>query len=138
MVKNKEFKVSVIIPTYNRQAYISRAINSVIAQTITVDEIIIVDNQSNDNTIEYLKKKFKKIKILVANNRGVSFARNLGIRESKNKWIAFLDSDDEWLPSKLEKQFLYLKQQKFQLSLVHTNELWFKNDISPKIFYFLF
>ena len=110
MVKNKEFKVSVIIPTYNRQAYISRAINSVIAQTITVDEIIIVDNQSNDNTIEYLKKKFKKIKILVANNRGVSFARNLGIRESKNKWIAFLDSDDEWLPSKLEKQFLYLKQ----------------------------
>ena len=94
---------SVIIPVFNREKMITRAIESVLAQTFTDYELIIVDDGSTDKTSQIIKKY--KCKILTIKNSGVSAARNTGIRESKGKWICLLDSDDQWLESKLQKQF---------------------------------
>ena len=98
--------VSVIIPTYNRADMIKRAINSVYNQTYDNFEIIVVDDASNDNTIEVIGNyKDERIKYLkLEDNQGQCFARNRGIEISKGEYIGFLDSDDEWLPLKLEKQ----------------------------------
>ena len=101
MTKEKnEFKVSVVIPTYNRIKFLYRAITSVLKQSYPIDEIILVDNGSTDQTINFLKKKFSSIKVINEKKRGVSFARNEGIKNCKNEWIAFLDSDDEWMAKK--------------------------------------
>ena len=97
-------KVSVIIPTYNRANYLSRAIDSVFDQTYQDFEVIVVDDGSMDNTKEVLAKYNSKIRYFYQENRGVSTARNVGIREARGEWIAFLDSDDIWLPKKLELQ----------------------------------
>ena len=120
MVKEKkEFKVSVVIPTYNRVKYLSRAINSVLKQSLPVNEIIVVDNGSTDQTSIFIKQKFPSIKVINEKKRGVSFARNAGIKNCKNEWIAFLDSDDEWMESKIEKQFSLIKKSKYKLQFIH-------------------
>ena len=107
MIKEKkEFKVSVVIPTYNRVAYLGRAINSVLKQSYPVNEIIVIDNGSTDQTLSFIKKNFTRIRVITEKKRGVSFARNLGIKNCKYNWIAFLDSDDEWITDKIEKQFI--------------------------------
>ncbi len=95
---NAESLVSVIIPTYNRAHTISRAIDSVLNQTYKNIELIIVDDASIDNTIEIIKNINDKriISIIHDKNKGISAARNTGIRLSKGKYVAFLDSDDEW------------------------------------------
>ncbi len=130
MVKEKkEFKVSVVIPTYNRVKYLSRAINSVLKQSLPVNEIIVVDNGSTDQTSIFIKQKFPSIKVINEKKRGVSFARNAGIKNCKNEWIAFLDSDDEWMESKIEKQFSLIKKSKYKLQFIHTNEIWIKNGL---------
>jgi glycosyltransferase involved in cell wall biosynthesis len=104
--KRQRLKVSVIIPTYNRQARVLRAIDCVLAQTSPVDEIIIVDDGSTDGTAEAIHARHgSRIKVLRQGNQGVSAARNNGIREAQGEWIAFLDSDDVWLPTKMESQF---------------------------------
>lgn len=97
-------KVSVVIPTYNRAKYVVKAIDSVLAQTYTDYEVIIIDDGSTDNTCEVLKPYTDRIQYIHQDNAGVSAARNTGIRAAKGKWIAFLDSDDEWLPKKLSIQ----------------------------------
>lgn len=101
----KDKLVSVIIPTYNREKKISDAINSVLSQTYQEFEIIIVDDYSNDNTKDIISKKYKeesRIKyVLNKGIKGVSGARNYGIKCSKGEYISFLDSDDEWLPNHL-------------------------------------
>ena len=97
-------EISVIIPTYNRCDLLKRAINSVIKQTITPKEIIIVDNGSTDQTYQMVSSLFPEINYFIEKKGGVSAARNKGILESKSKWIAFLDSDDTWKPTKSEKQ----------------------------------
>lgn len=97
-------RVSVIIPTYNRAEFILRAVNSVLAQTYCDFETIVVDDGSQDDTTEVLSPVRDRIKYIRQENSGVGAARNLGIREADSEWIAFLDSDDEWLPEKLEKQ----------------------------------
>ncbi len=104
--------VSVIIPTYNRSAVISKAIESVIAQTYEPVEIIIVDDGSTDNTEDKLADYAGKIKYLYKKNGGCSSARNLGIKEANGEYVAFLDSDDAWYPQKLEKQVEKLSQNK--------------------------
>ena len=96
--------VSVIIPTYNREKFVTKAIDSVLAQRFTDLEIIVVDDGSTDNTRDILKPYFSKINYFYQDNHGVSAARNTGIAASKGTWIAFLDSDDEWLPEYLDWQ----------------------------------
>jgi len=96
--------VSVIIPTYNRAKLVTKAIDSVLAQTYTDYEIIVIDDGSTDNTKEVLEPYMHKIKYIYQDNAGVYVARNLGIRQAKGQWIAFLDSDDQWLPEKLACQ----------------------------------
>ena len=120
-------EISVIIPTYNRCDLLKRAINSVIKQTITPKEIIIVDNGSTDQTYQMVSSLFPEIDYFIEKKRGVSAARNKGILESKSKWIAFLDSDDAWKPTKLEKQmeFSVFNQDKYRI--IHTDETWYRN-----------
>lgn len=98
-------KISVIIPTYNRAHYVSQAIDSVLAQTFTDYEILVIDDGSIDNTKEVLQSYLDKITYIYQENKGVSAARNTGLRLARGEWIAFLDSDDIWLPEKLEVQF---------------------------------
>jgi len=98
--------ISVIMPAYNVQAYISQAIESVIQQSLTNWELIIVDDGSRDNTrdriVPFLKDK--RIRLVTRENSGVSRARNCAIQRASGNWIAFLDADDRWLPDKLEIQ----------------------------------
>lgn len=98
--------VSVVIPTHNREQFVGRAIRSVLAQTYTDFELIVVDDGSTDNTAGVVGS-FKDPRIRFVRheqNRGVSASRNTGIRMSRGEYVAFQDSDDEWLPQKLEKQ----------------------------------
>ncbi len=97
-------KVSIIIPTYNRAKFISRALDSVFNQTYRDFEIIVIDDGSIDNTKEILDLYKNKIKYFYQTNRGSAAARNRGIKESSGIYIAFLDSDDYWVSEKLEEQ----------------------------------
>jgi glycosyltransferase involved in cell wall biosynthesis len=106
--------VSVIIPTYNRAHLIGRSVRSVLNQTYTDFELIIVDDGSKDNTEDILKA-FNDPRIMFIKhtiNRGVCAARNTGIKSARGAYIAFQDSDDEWLPQKLEKQMAVFQQDK--------------------------
>ena len=96
--------ISVIIPVYNGQTHIAKAIDSVIRQTWTPMEIIVVNDGSTDNTLDVLLSYSGRVTIITTPNRGVSSARNTGIKVAKAAWIAFLDADDAWHDDKLEKQ----------------------------------
>ena len=111
--------ITVVIPVYNRELVISDAINSVLGQTSTVDEIIVVDDGSTDGTIDRLHAFAGKVRILRQSNQGPSAARNAGIRASRSKWIAFLDSDDLWYPEKLELQKRHIEKMN-DMGCIHT------------------
>ncbi len=120
--------VSVIIPVYNRTNFLQRAIKSVLNQKYKNFELIIIDDYSNEN-VEELVKRFNDSRIIFLKNKvnkGVSYSRNKGINNSKYNFIAFLDSDDEWLPEKLNNQIRYLKLHP-NINLVHTEEIWIRN-----------
>jgi glycosyltransferase involved in cell wall biosynthesis len=102
--------VSVIIPTYNREKTIERAVNSVLEQTWKELEVIVVDDGSTDRTDEILKAYGNKIRVIRQQNGGASTARNTGIRAATGEIISFLDSDDEWLPEKTERQVKLLQR----------------------------
>lgn len=108
-------KVSVIIPTYNRDKYLEKAIRSVLKQTYKNYELIVVDDGSTDKTKKivkkYVKKYPKKVRYIYQDNRGPSAARNTGILNAKGKYITFLDSDDEYLPKMLKRQIAYMKKR---------------------------
>jgi len=108
--------VSVIMPTYNHAEFIGESVESVLTQTYKNWELIIIDNYSIDNTEEIVKhyiSENKPIKYRKFSNKGViAKSRNLGILESKGKYIAFLDSDDIWLRNKLEKQIILMESKK--------------------------
>ena len=115
-------EVSVIIPTYNRANLIGRSIQSVLNQTYQEFEIIVVDDGSTDNT-EYVVKGFDDARIRYVRyqeNRGGSAARNAGIKIASGDYIAFQDSDDEWLPEKLEKQMVIFKSASVKVGVVYT------------------
>ena len=120
-------KISAIIPTFNRCHLIKNAIESILSQSYKVDEIIVVDNNSSDDTIKVIKEKYPKIKLLEEKKQGVSNARNKGILHAKNKWVAFLDSDDIWMPKKIELQVNKIKYSKNEIFMIHTDEIWIRN-----------
>ncbi|MHC4926388.1 MAG: glycosyltransferase family 2 protein [Planctomycetota bacterium] len=101
-------KISVVIPAYNSEATIGRAITSVLAQTRAADEIIVVDDGSLDGTVNVIRDFGKQVTLIQQDNAGASVARNAGIEEASGNWIAFLDGDDEWLNNKLELQVAHL------------------------------
>src|ERR1700744_1801496 len=95
--------MSAIVPTYNRASYVGRAIDSILEQSVQPDEIIVVDDGSTDGTSSMLRSRYgERLHIIQQVNEGVSSARRRGIQASSCDWIAFLDSDDEWLPGRLE------------------------------------
>jgi len=103
-------KVSVILPIYNVEQYIAEAINSVLAQTYTNFELLAIDDGSTDRSIEICQQfTDPRIKIIHQRNRGLAGARNTGIRHAQGEYLAFLDSDDLWLPEKLEKHVAHLE-----------------------------
>ncbi len=108
-----------------------RAIESVLGQTHQADEIIVIDDGSIDNTSQILQK-FPNIKYIYQKNSGVSSARNLGIRNASFEWIAFLDSDDEWIDSKLQEQVLFHKGNSGVL-MSYTDEIWLRDALNVKI-----
>ena len=99
-----EITVSVVIPFYNSERYVARAISSVLSQGRKADEVIVVDDGSTDGTASEVAKFGDTVKYIYQENRGASAARNTGILAAESEWIAFLDADDEWLPDYLEKQ----------------------------------
>lgn len=123
--------VSVIIPTYNRAAWVKEAAASVLAQTFRDYELIVVDDGSTDATLEALIPLGLggPLKVLRSKQRqGVSAARNLGAAAAQGGWLAFLDSDDLWLPDKLARQVEYLRAHP-ELSICQTEEIWIRNGV---------
>ncbi len=111
---NKEYtiKISVVMPAFNIEEYIGRAIKSVLAQTRPADEIIVVDDGSTDGTAAEIKKFGEQVRYIHQENSGPGAARNTGIKTARYEWIAFLDGDDEWLSEYLEKQLELLQRNK--------------------------
>ncbi len=120
--------ISVIIPTFNREKEVVRAIESVYLGTYKDIEIIVVDDGSTDETSKTLARLDIPIKFITTKNRGVSAARNLGVTYARGEWIAFLDSDDTWLENKLEAQVALLRNCP-ELRLIHGEEIWIRNGV---------
>ena len=126
--QNKTPKISVIIPTYNRCAWIKHAIDSVLQQTYQNFELLIVDDGSTDITKGILAEYGEKISYFYQSNKGPAAARNLGIKQSKGTYICFLDSDDRWVKSKLETQ-VNLVTDHPEIKICYTNETWIRKGI---------
>ncbi|MCC7405578.1 MAG: glycosyltransferase [Bdellovibrionales bacterium] len=126
-------RVSVVIPTFNRLSTLPRAIASVEAQSFRDWELLVVDDGSTDGTGDWLHQhplfsgEAARGRVLVSPQLGVSRARNLGILHSHGEWLAFLDSDDEWLADKLLCQLNLAGQ--LQVPLIHANEIWIRNGV---------
>ncbi len=121
-------KISVIIPTYNREVTLERAIKSVLAQTHRNFELIVIDDGSTDNTSLIIDRYSGKIRYFSKLHAGVSSARNFGLEKSEGTWVAFLDSDDYWLSKKLERQLEYLTNHPGMM-IVQTEEQWIRNGV---------
>ena len=123
--------VSVMITTHNRAELVVNAINSVLNQTFKNYELLIVDDASKDNTEEvvktFLDRRIKYIKISPEETKGGNHARNVGIKEAKGEFIAFLDDDDEWMPEKLEKQLEVFNKHK-NAGFVYSGALWINTE----------
>jgi len=103
--------VSVVIPTFDRRDMAAVAVESVLSQTFGDFELVVVDDGSTDGTAVFLRKEFPdpRLRVIVQENRGASAARNRGVDGTTGRWVAFLDSDDSWLPRKLERQLEELR-----------------------------
>jgi glycosyltransferase involved in cell wall biosynthesis len=119
-------KITVIIPVYNRPAFVQEAIKSVLDQTYSNVELIVVNDGSTDETPSVLHSFADKIRIIHQENKGVSAARNTGIKNSDSQWIAFLDSDDIWLPEKLDLQMQFFEKHP-DARICQTEEIWIKD-----------
>ena len=125
MAKKVQHLVDIIIPVYNRKSFLKRAVRSVYNQTYPHWRLFIIDDGSTDGSYkEFCREKSQLFKL--KENKGVSYARNYGIRQGNAEWLAFLDSDDEWKADKLEKQIEYANKYP-DYSLIHCNEVWIKN-----------
>jgi glycosyltransferase involved in cell wall biosynthesis len=119
-------KISVVIPSCNRRELLKRALLSVYNQTLLPAEVIVIDDGSTDGTDAMLRQEFPQATYYYQANQGVSSARNLGIKQSSCDWLAFLDSDDEWLPEKLYQQKIALENNP-EHRICHTEENWIRN-----------
>jgi len=116
--------VSIIMPSFNTGRFIAESIESVLAQTYTNWELLIVDDASTDNTddvVQDVKSSHPERSEAIHyykndRNRGAAYSRNLALREAKGEWIAFLDSDDLWYPEKLEKQLKFMNDNGYKFS----------------------
>lgn len=124
-IERVEGLVSIIMPSYNTALYIEETIQSVLNQTYPNWELLIVDDCSNDNTDEVLEKiKDPRIHYLKnEKNSGAAVSRNKALREAKGQWIAFLDSDDLWMPNKLEKQIQFMAENGYAFSYTNYEEI---------------
>jgi glycosyltransferase involved in cell wall biosynthesis len=118
--------ISAIVPTFNRAELLVRALRSIAAQTLRPDEVWVVDDGSTDGTAERVAREFPSVRCVRQENRGVSAARNRGIASARGEWLAFLDSDDEWQPTKLEEQMDALGRSP-GARFCHTDEIWIRN-----------
>ena len=123
--------VDVVIPSYNRGKSLKKAIQSVQNQTFKGWKLWVVDDGSTDGSFNEIIDAFSSSNFpaeffSLKTNQGVSYARNRGIEQGRADWVAFLDSDDEWLPDKLEKQIQFARKNP-KFPLIHCNEVWFKN-----------
>ena len=121
-------QVSVIIPTYNRVQTLIRAIDSVLNQKSPVDEIIVVDDGSTDDTANQISRNYPNVKLIRQSNLGVSAARNAGIKQAGFEWIALLDSDDTWMPEKISA-IQQAQQAQPEILLFHSEEIWIRNGV---------
>ncbi len=118
--------ITLIIPLYNRKEFIKRAIDSALNQTLQPSQIIVVDDASTDGSTKILKSYGERVELVrLEKNSGVSKARNEGIKRARGEWIAFLDSDDEWVSTKLERQMEFLIRHP-EIHFVHTGEKWLR------------
>lgn len=118
--------VSIIMPSYNTAKFISGSIESVLAQTYSDWELIIVDDCSTDNADEVVKPFLSDSRIKYIKNEknsGAAVSRNRALREAKGKWIAFLDSDDLWMPNKLQKQIAFMQSNGYHFSYTNYEEI---------------
>lgn len=124
--------ISVIIPTYNRALLLERALNSVLQQTLSCSEIVVVDDGSTDNTRDLVALFSKRCEIPVRffyqDNKGPAAARNRGIKEAEFHFLAFLDSDDHWRKKKLEFQYTLLAAHP-DMMISHTKEKWLRRGV---------
>ena len=120
--------ISVIIPTYNRAHCLLRALGSVFNQSFSCFECHVIDDASTDNTSELLSSYPNISVTALSQQMGVSAARNVGISQAKGEWLAFLDSDDEWLPAKLSRQVALIEAHP-EARWVHTNETWVRSGV---------
>lgn len=126
-------KVSVVIPTFDRAERVERAACSALAQTVPPFEVVIVDDGSTDGTAQRLAQRLPAVRVLRQANAGVSAARNRGVESARGDWIALLDSDDEWLPDKLERQIAALARAP-EFRVAHCDEIWIRNGkrVNPR------
>jgi glycosyltransferase involved in cell wall biosynthesis len=120
--------VSVVIPTFNRAGMLQEAIDSVLDQKSKDFELIVVDDGSTDGTCHILNRYKQRLRAVYQPNQGVSAARNTGIRMARGPWIAFLDSDDLWLPEKLSVQVDFFQSYPEAL-ICQTEETWIRKKI---------
>ncbi|MGD9948724.1 MAG: glycosyltransferase family 2 protein [Desulfobulbus sp.] len=122
--------ISVILPTYNRAAFLERSIGSVLKQRLPCDELIVVDDGSTDATCDVVERIAADapvpLYLLHQENQGAAAARNTGIRAAKGELLAFLDSDDWWLPQKLQLQYAAMALNP-EILISHTREMWFRH-----------
>jgi glycosyltransferase involved in cell wall biosynthesis len=129
---NKAPLVSIILPTFNRANYLERSIKSILNQTYTNFELIIIDDGSTDNTDEILNGfNEDRIQIIERSHNGASYARNFGISIAKGNYIAFQDSDDEWMPNKLDKQINIILNEDIRADVVYS-DMWRISNNSEK------
>jgi glycosyltransferase involved in cell wall biosynthesis len=121
-------RISVVIPSYNRMHTLERALHSVYEQTSPVDEVILVDDGSTDHSAAMTAHAFPDVKIIRQANLGVSAARNCGIRAAHHDWIALLDSDDSWLPQKIQRIREAALQHPDHV-LYHSDEIWMRRGV---------
>ena len=121
-------QISVVIPSYNRLQTIIPAIESVCRQTSAVDEIIVVDDGSTDKTANEISRRYPQVNLIQQANRGVSAARNVGIKQARFDWIALLDSDDSWSADKIAS-IRSVKKQQPEYLLFHSDEIWMRRGV---------